>query len=82
ERNNSLSFLSCGIALWVGNNVSNPQRMFYSSPEALVEAGATMHMRHDVLDVDVADKTLHARDLESGEVSEYSFDKLVVTTGS
>ena len=82
ERNNSLSFLSCGIALWVGNNVSNPQRMFYSSPEALAEAGATMHMRHDVLDVDVADKTLHARDLESGEVSEYSFDKLVVTTGS
>lgn len=82
ERNNSLSFLSCGIALWVGNNVSNPQRMFYSSPEALAKAGATMHMRHDVLDVDVADKTLHARDLESGEVSEYRFDKLVVTTGS
>lgn len=82
ERNNSLSFLSCGIALWVGNNVSNPQRMFYSSPEALAEAGATMHMRHDVLDVDVADKTLHARDLESGKVSEYNFDKLVVTTGS
>ncbi|WP_418969393.1 FAD-dependent oxidoreductase [Alloscardovia omnicolens] len=82
ERNDSLSFLSCGIALWVGNHVSDPQRMFYSSPEALTEAGATMHMRHDVLDVSIDDKRLHARDLETGEVTEYTFDKLVVTTGS
>ena len=58
ERNDSLSFLSCGIALWVGDHVSDPKRMFYSSPKALAEAGATMHMRHDVLDVDVAGKVL------------------------
>ena len=82
ERNSSLSFLSCGIALWVGDHVSDPKKMFYSSPEALAEAGATMHMRHDVLDVDVTGKTLHAKDLETGEVSEYTFDKLVITTGS
>lgn len=82
ERNDSLSFLSCGIALWVGNHVSDPNRMFYSSPEALTEAGATMHMQHDVLDVDVQGKTLHAKDMKTGEVTEYTFDKLVVTTGS
>ena len=34
ERNDSLSFLSCGIALWVGDHVSDPKRMFYSSPKA------------------------------------------------
>ncbi|CDB22831.1 nox NADH oxidase H2O-forming [Bifidobacterium bifidum CAG:234] len=37
ERNDSLSFLSCGIALWVGDHVSDPKRMFYSSPKALAE---------------------------------------------
>lgn len=82
ERNDSLSFLSCGIALWVGDHVSDPKRMFYSSPEALSKLGARMHMRTDVLEVNVADKTLRARDLESGEVSNYTFDKLFVTTGS
>ena len=82
ERNDSLSFLSCGIALWVGDHVSDPKRMFYSSPKALAEAGATMHMRHDVLDVDVAGKVLRARDMNTGEVSEYRYDKLVITTGS
>ena len=34
ERNDSLSFLSCGIALWVGDHVSDPKRMFYSSKPA------------------------------------------------
>ena len=82
ERNDTLSFLSCGIALWVGGHVSDPNRMFYSSPAALAELGANMHMRTDVLSVDVAGKSLVARDLESGEETTYSFDKLVVTTGS
>ena len=82
ERNDSLSFLSCGIALWVGGHVSDPARMFYSSPEALAEAGAHMHMRTAVTSVDVAGKTLKARDLETGEESTCTFDKLYITTGS
>ncbi|PLS31684.1 pyridine nucleotide-disulfide oxidoreductase [Bifidobacterium margollesii] len=82
ERNGTLSFLSCGIALWVGDHVSDPKKMFYSSPQALAEAGAIMHMRTDVLSVDATGKTLVARDLETGEEREYAFDKLVVTTGS
>ena len=82
ERNDTLSFLSCGIALWVGDHVSDPKRMFYSSPEALEGLGATMHMRTDVTAVDVKAKTLHARDLITGEERDYAFDKLVVTTGS
>lgn len=37
ERNDMLSFLSCGIALWVGGHVSDPNRMFYSSPATLAK---------------------------------------------
>ena len=82
ERNDSLSFLSCGIALWVGDHVSDPKRMFYSSPEALAKAGAHMHMETDVTRVDVAGKTLEARDLKTSETTSYTFDKLYITTGS
>ena len=57
ERNGTLSFLSCGIALWVGDHVSDPKKMFYSSPAALAEAGATMHMRTDVTSVDLDART-------------------------
>lgn len=82
ERNNNLSFLSCGIALWVGGHVSDPKKMFYSSPEALASLGATMKMEHDVLDVDTNAKTIRVKDLQTGEESSDSYDKLVVTTGS
>ena len=64
ERNGTLSFLSCGIALWVGDHVSDPKKMFYSSPAALAEAGATMHMRTDVTSVDLDAKTLTYRALD------------------
>lgn len=82
ERNDTVSFLSCGIALWAGNHVSDPKKMFYSSPAALEQAGATVHMHTDVTDVDVKAKTLEFRDLETGDTQTMAYDKLVVTTGS
>ncbi|WPC18412.1 FAD-dependent oxidoreductase [Pediococcus inopinatus] len=82
ERNDNLSFLSCGIALWVGDHVSDPNKMFYSSPEELTKLGATMKMRHDVLNVDPEEKIVQVKNLVSGELSQDHYDKLVMTTGS
>ena len=33
ERNDNISFLSCGIALWVQNVVKKSDGLFYNSPE-------------------------------------------------
>lgn len=82
ERNDNLSFLSCGIALWVSDRVSDPNKMFYSSPDDLAKLGADMQMKHDVTNIDFDNKTLTVKDLETGDVSEHDYDKLVITTGS
>ncbi|KFM83821.1 FAD-dependent oxidoreductase [Paenibacillus macerans] len=82
ERNDNISFLSCGIALYVGGMVKDPQGLFYSSPEQLAELGVHTKMRHEVVVVDTDAKTLQARNLVTGEEFEDTFDKLVVTTGS
>ncbi|WEV75023.1 FAD-dependent oxidoreductase [Bifidobacterium sp. ESL0800] len=82
EKNDTVSFLSCGIALWVGNHVSSTEKMFYTSPQELEKAGAHMHMRHEVNDINVKGKKLEATDLETGKSKQYRFDKLVITTGS
>lgn len=82
ERNYTLSFLSCGIALWVSDRVSDPQKMFYSSPEQLSSLGAQMHMQHDVLAVDWDKKQLTVKNLVSQEEFIQKYDKLVITTGS
>ncbi|MCH4890962.1 NADH oxidase [Acidaminobacter sp. JC074] len=82
ERNDNISFLSCGIALHVADVVKDPQGLFYSSPEALADLGVNVKMKHDVLDVNVDNKTVQVKNLETGEIFEDTFDKLIVTTGS
>ncbi|WP_124058012.1 FAD-dependent oxidoreductase [Vaginisenegalia massiliensis] len=82
ERNDNVSFLSCGIALYVGGVVKDPQGLFYSSPSELEQLGADVHMLHDVLAADLKNKTLKVKDLTSGREFEESYDKLVLTTGS
>ncbi|MBW4082192.1 FAD-dependent oxidoreductase [Paenibacillus sp. S150] len=82
ERNDNISFLSCGIALYVGGVVKDPQGLFYSSPDKLAELGVKTNMRHEVIQVDTERKTLRARNLETGKEFDDSYDKLIMTTGS
>ncbi|MFD1776782.1 FAD-dependent oxidoreductase [Paenibacillus rhizophilus] len=82
ERNDNISFLSCGIALYVGGVVKDPQGLFYSSPEKLAELGVKTNMRHEVVSVDTKNKTLRARNLNTGKEFDDTYDKLIVTTGS
>lgn len=82
ERNDNVSFLSCGIALHVGGVVKRAEELFYASPTELEELGATMRMKHDVLNIDSEAKTVHAKNLDTGEDVYDTFDRLIVTTGS
>ena len=82
ERNETISFLSCGIALHVGGMVKDIQSLFYSSPAQLAEAGVTVRMRHEVSGVDFDRKSVTVKDLSTGESVTDIYDKLVITTGS
>ena len=82
ERNDNVSFLSCGIALYVGGVVKDPQGLFYSSPEKLEEMGVTMKMKHEVLQIDSKNNRIRIKNLKTTEVFEDDYDKLVMATGS
>lgn len=82
ERNDNVSFLSCGIAVYLSGDVGDPDAMFYSSPEQLAAMGATVHMQHNVTDIDPKTKTVTVTDLVTGETKTDHYDKLVDTTGS
>ncbi|KRN56330.1 FAD-dependent oxidoreductase [Carnobacterium divergens] len=82
ERNDNVSFLSCGIALYVGGVVKDPAGLFYSSPEELASMGAKINMEHNVKNIDNENKVVVIENLKTGETFEESYDKLVMTTGS
>jgi NADPH-dependent 2,4-dienoyl-CoA reductase/sulfur reductase-like enzyme len=58
ERNDNISFLSCGIALQVGGVIAEPEKLFYNSPENLAKSGVVTKMKHDVLDIDFDNKKI------------------------
>jgi len=66
ERNDNISFLSCGIALYVGGVVKDPQGLFYCSPEKLRELNVDTRMRHEVKNVDIEGKKVRVVNLETG----------------
>ncbi|CAM2924961.1 FAD-dependent oxidoreductase [Paenibacillus sediminis] len=82
ERGDNISFLSCGIALYVSGVVKDPEGLFYSSPEKLAELGVATKMRHDVIHIDTDRKIVRVRNLETNEEFEDTYDKLIMTTGS
>jgi len=82
ERNDNISFLSCGIALYVGGVIKDPQGLFYSSPQALADLGVTTKMEHDVVNVDLDAKTLQVKDLKTEKLFDDTFDKIILTVGS
>lgn len=82
EKNDNILFLSCGAVLYAGDIARNATDLFYSSPEELASLGATVKTEHNVEEINVDDKTVTARDLQTGAIGTVSCDKLVMTTGS
>lgn len=82
ERDDNISFLSCGIALYLGHRVKRLEDMFYADPADLEKLGAKVRMKHDVLKIDAKNKKLMVENIKTGDVFEDTYDKLIMTTGS
>ncbi|MFA6801418.1 MAG: FAD-dependent oxidoreductase [Acholeplasmataceae bacterium] len=82
EKNDNVSFLSCGIALYVGGVIKDKTGLFYSSPKELNAMGVKTNMEHEVLNIDYENKFVEVKNLITNQVSKDSFDKLVIATGS
>ena len=81
DRNSNISFLGCGMALWIGNQIRTSDGLFYSNKALLEEKGAKVYMEADVTEVDFDKKSI-AVTLQNGDRINESYDKLIIATGS
>ena len=82
ERNFNTSFLGCGMALWIGDQIQGGgEGLFYSSPEQLSEKAAKVSINTEVEKIDFDKKIIYYSNKEDGKVEE-SYDKLILATGS
>ncbi|WOO88083.1 FAD-dependent oxidoreductase [Mollicutes bacterium LVI A0039] len=81
DSNNNISFLGCGMALWIGGVIDSSDGLFYASPQSLEEKGVEVHMEHLVENVDTENKQITVKDNEGNTIVQ-EYDKLIIAVGS
>jgi CoA-dependent NAD(P)H sulfur oxidoreductase len=82
EKGSIVSFGACGLPYYVGDFFDNPKGMIARTPEQFRESGVEVNINHEVLKVDVERKIVIVKNLETDEIFESSYDKLMVATGA
>jgi len=82
EKSPHISFGACGLPYYVGGNFDNIDRMLVRTPEKVRETGIDVKVEHEVLSLDVQNKTIKVKDLQSGEIFSDKYDKLMIATGA
>lgn len=81
DANSNISFLGCGMALWIGDQIDGSDGLFYSSKEKLEAKGAKIYMESPVTNIDYKAKTVTAKTKDGRTITE-AYDKLILATGS
>ncbi|WP_167956123.1 H2O-forming NADH oxidase [Anaerosporobacter faecicola] len=81
DANDNISFLGCGMALWIGKQIKGSSGLFYSDKDKLEAKGAKVYMETYVESVDYTNKVVHATG-KNGKTCEQPYDKLILATGS
>lgn len=81
EKNDNISYVGAGTALWIAREVEDCNDLFYAKSGDFENKGARIMMETSVDNVDYANKVVHAV-RKNGEKIEESYDKLILATGS
>ncbi|MBQ9243571.1 MAG: FAD-dependent oxidoreductase [Proteobacteria bacterium] len=76
-----ISFLSCGMALWIGGQLASGEGLFYASPDDFSGHGTKVFIETRVDSIDFKSRKIFCTD-KHGKQFVDTYDKLLLTTGS
>lgn len=83
ERSGYVSYANCGLPYYIGGIIDDAAELTLQTPESFFSRfRVDMRVRHEVTAIHPDRKTLSVTDLESGEVFEESYDKLLLSPGA
>ena len=83
ERGRYISYANCGLPYYIGDIISERDRLFVQTPESFSELlNVNVKVNHEVTAINRDKKTLSVRNLETGEQLEAEYDKLVLSPGA
>jgi len=82
-RERYISYAGCGLPYYVGGIIREKQELLVRTPvEFKEEQGIDILTEHEVKKINTSEKKVIIEDLRSGEVAEYTYDKLIIATGA
>ena len=83
ERSGYISYANCGLPYYIGNVITDKDELTLQTPAGFKRRfNIDVKIRHEVTVIDKQRKTVTVKNLESGEVFEESYDKLVLSPGA
>jgi NADPH-dependent 2,4-dienoyl-CoA reductase/sulfur reductase-like enzyme len=82
EKSDVISFGACGLPYFVGDYFSDPGFMVSRTVEQFEHSGITVKIRHEVLSVEPATKTVTVKNLATGELQAQQYDRLLIASGA
>ena len=83
ERSGYVSYANCGLPYYIGDVITDPSALTLQTPESFFSRfRVNMKVRHEVTAIHPDQKTVSVKNLETGEVFEESYDKLLLSPGA
>ena len=83
ERSGYISYANCGLPYYIGGVITDPDELTLQTPESFFSRfRVRMKVRHEVTAIHPDRKTVSVQDLETGEVFEERYDKLILSPGA
>ncbi|MDI3481798.1 MAG: hypothetical protein PWQ97_1453 [Tepidanaerobacteraceae bacterium] len=77
-----ISYAGCGLPYYIGNVIKEKKHLTVMNPEKFKEKDITVLLHTRAEKIIPGEKKVIAKDMVSGEVKEFPYDKLVLATGA
>jgi NADPH-dependent 2,4-dienoyl-CoA reductase/sulfur reductase-like enzyme/peroxiredoxin family protein/rhodanese-related sulfurtransferase/TusA-related sulfurtransferase len=83
ERGEEISYANCGLPYYIGDVISNRDRLFLQTPDSFHSRfNVDVRVRSEVVRIDRESKKVVIHDLNTGRSYSENYDQLVLATGS
>ncbi|MBR2365856.1 MAG: FAD-dependent oxidoreductase [Oscillospiraceae bacterium] len=83
ERSGFISYANCGLPYYIGDVITDPGELTLQTPESFFSRfRVMMKVRHEVTAIHPERKTVSVKNLETGELFEERYDKLILAPGA
>ncbi|MBM4351555.1 MAG: dehydrogenase, partial [Deltaproteobacteria bacterium] len=82
QEEEEISYAGCGLPYFVSGLIKKREDLISRTPGKFAQDGIKVLRNRQIEEIDIIEKTISGKNLESGELFEDHFDRLVIATGA